>query len=421
MQSLLTEQGNSPCDYLIFRIPTAPIRSGSFQLRGTRTDGTTFNVTAQTNGKIAGEDIAGNIDYLTGIVEVRFGGVTDATYLHNARYYLPAEAADGQIFVPRPVWVDTLRYNAVSYTYLPLDASILGLDPVRLPPDGKVPIYRTGDVAVVHHTGKMALPNNPAPGYQMSVGRVRLAYIKLVDSMGVTADQSLYTVDQDAGTLKLADNFTIGSLVQPLYAEHRIEDMGLVSDVQINGVLTFTRPITHTYPANESKVSSALVIGDLQSSVNRLVFFTQQTWNSTWSDSRSGSGTTAQYNSALSPIAVSNVGAIKERWAIIFDSTTTFRVVGESVGQIATGSIGSACAPVNPATNAPYFQINPEGWGTGWASGNCLRFNTYSANFPLWVARTVLQGAPTVFDTDGDGEDDADGFVLQVRGDIDNP
>lgn len=69
------------------------------------------------------------MDYDTGVVEVRFGGAGA-----NA---------------------DSLRYNATAYSYLPLDASILGLDPVRLPQDGRVPIFRTGEFAVVGHTGEI--------------------------------------------------------------------------------------------------------------------------------------------------------------------------------------------------------------------------------------------------------------------------
>ena len=50
-----------------------------------------------------------------------------------------------------PVYPGSLRYNAVSYAYLPLDAELVGVDPVRLPADGRVPIFRDGDVIVVAH------------------------------------------------------------------------------------------------------------------------------------------------------------------------------------------------------------------------------------------------------------------------------
>lgn len=105
-----------------------------------------------------------------------------------------------------------------------------------------------------------------------------------------------------------------------------------------------------------------------------------------------------------------NRGALEEKWALIFTSNTAFRVVGKSVGQIATGDINTNLAPVNPATGVPYFTLQALGWGSGWAAGNVLRFNTAAANYPVWLARTVLQGPATALN---------DSFQLQVRGDID--
>jgi hypothetical protein len=84
--------------------------------------------------------------------------------------------------------------------------------------------------------------------------------------------------------------------------------------------------------------------------------------------------------------------------------------VGKTVGQIATGDINTDLSPLNPATNQPYFNLNKLGWGTGWAAGNVLRFNTAAANYPVWLARTVLHGPATALN---------DSFQLQVRGDID--
>jgi hypothetical protein len=101
---------------------------------------------------------------------------------------------------------------------------------------------------------------------------------------------------------------------------------------------------------------------------------------------------------------------LQERWALIFTNTNEFRVIGESVGQIAVGNTASPLAPINPATNAPYFMLKPGGWGAAWSAGYVLRFNTAAANFPVWIARTVLQGPAT---------ENTDSFAVQVRGDID--
>lgn len=60
----------------------------------------------------------------------------------------------------------------------------------------------------------------------------------------------------------------------------------------------------------------------------------------------------------------------------------------------------------------PYFSIAPAGWGSGWAAGNVVRLNTVAANFPVWVARTVLQGPAAVQN---------DQFTIGIRGDVDTP
>ena len=38
------------------------------------------------------------------------------------------------------------------------------------------------------------------------------------------------------------------------------------------------------------------------------------------------------------------------------------------------------------------------GWGTGWATGNLLRFNTVAAGDKVWVLRCVQPGAATLAD-----------------------
>ena len=132
----------------------------------------------------------------------------------------------------------------------------------------------------------------------------------------------------------------------------------------------------------------------------------------TFSDSISGSAATATYNDVLAPIAVTNAGTVTERWAIQFTNSTSFNVIGEHVGVIATGTTATDTAPTNPATGKPYFTLPAIGWGSGWAAGNVLRFNTIGALFPVWVVRTIQQGPETVTN---------DSFTLLVRGDVDRP
>jgi hypothetical protein len=404
LKSLLTNLDGSPVDEVTFRVPASPVRPSSLQILATRLSGGTINVSADNNGNIVGTDMTGRIDYETGVVRVRFGSWVPAAGNEGEVWYDTRAVIEGQIFRPAPVFADTIKYNAVAYSYLPLDADIIGLDPVRLPQDGRVPIFRAGDFAVIGHTGLIG-PVNVSNGQLIDCSRVRLSRIRILDNTGAVVTAG-YTTDLEAGTLTFTD---VTGLAQPVTIEHRVEDMVQVSDVQISGRLTFTRQVTHDYP-NGSFVSAALIAGDMQSYVSNL--FDQGSWNGTFSDALAGSAATATFNDVLAPIQVTNAGAITERWAIQFTNATTFNVIGEHVGVIATGNTATDVAPPNPATSKPYFILPAIGWGAGWAAGNVLRFNTVGALFPVWVVRTIQQGPETVI---------SDSFTLLIRGDVDRP
>lgn len=418
LQSLVTETNVQTVDEVVFRIPIVPVRSGSVQVRCNPiagTGGAQIAVTADGTGRFNSPYMVGTVDYQTGVVRIRFGEkITVTPDVQAEDFYREGavfvEGGINKIIRPKPVYADTIRYNAVGYTYMPLSASILGLDPVRLPSDGRVPIFRQGDVAVVHNTEDVFFPNSPIPsvGTTLDVGRDRLSYIKVYDSLNAPVDPTMYNVDLEDGIVVLNSTYNQGSYVLPLRAEHRIEDMSLITDVEINGRLSLNRPLTHAYPANTTYVSSALIFGDMQA--RPFDKFSQESWTNVWSDAIIGNPIIAQYNDVQYPIIVTNKGSQEERWAFIFTSNTAFRVIGQNLGQIAEGDINTDCSPINPATLTPYFTIRALGWGGGWVAGNVLRFNTAGANYPIWLARTVLQGPVTAQN---------DGFQLQLRGDID--
>lgn len=416
LQSLVTEMNVQPVDEVVFRVPIAPVRTGSVQIRAVPIEGNNgdpINVTADATGKISSPYMVGTVDYQSGVVRIRFGQkvTVDAAVIASSWYVADAvftENSVQKIIKPRPVYADSIRYNAVGYTYLPLSADILGMDPVRLPSDGRVPIFRKSDVVVVHHTADAVFSGTPSIGTVLNVGRVRVSYIKIYDAQNTALDTTMYSSDLDAGTVTLGSTYSQGALVLPLRAEHRVEDMAVVTDVQINGQLALNRPLTHSFPANSSVISSALIAGDLQA--RAFGKFSQESWTNVWSDSLIGNATTSQYNDTLYPITTKNRGAAEEQWALIFTSNTQFRIVGKAAGQIGTGDINTNLSPTNPATGTPYFIVQALGWGAGWSAGNVLRFNTAAANYPIWLVRTVLQGPATALN---------DKFQIQIRGDKD--
>jgi hypothetical protein len=365
-------------------------------------------VTSDANGKIESANVTGKVDYETGIVSLAFGKWELAAGNETKPWYDASKIIGGHIFVASAVMADSIRYAAVAYSYLPLDANILGIDPVRLPSDGRVPIFRPGGFAVVGNTQSIAA--TVANGQTINCARVRLSRVRVVGFDGNVINAG-YSVDLEAGLVTFT---SVTGYSQPVRIEHRVEDMAVVSDVQISGELTFTRPLTHDYPVTSppsSFVSSALIAGDLKARVS--VLFDQATWNgTTWLDGVSGTAATGTFNDVLAPIVVTNKGAVSERWALVFTNTTSFNVIGEHVGVIAIGSTNTDLSPNNPATNTPYFKVPALGWGIGWAAGNMLRFNTVGAMTPVWVVRTIQQGPNTGIQHS---------FTLLSRGDVDRP
>ncbi|WP_374474955.1 hypothetical protein [Zoogloea sp.] len=410
--SCVTTVGENISSEYVFRTGAAPLRPGSLSIQFARAVGGTQSVTAGIDGKIESTGVTGAVDYESGLVRLRFGRMVTAADNESQPWYAAeGVGADGKIFKPEPVAASSVRYSAVAYSYLPLDANLLGIDPVRLPSDGRVPIFRPGGFAVVGHTGRIT--TSVSNGQTINCARVRLSRVRVVGHDGVVIHTG-YTADLEAGTVTFSD---VSGYSQPVTIEHRVEDMAVVRDVQISGEISFTRALTHQYPvanpgdpASGSFVSSALIAGDLFARVS--LVFDQGTWNGAWSDALVGSAATATFNNTQYPILVTNRGALTERWIVRFTNNTSFDVIGENVGVIATGNTSADCAPNNPATGVPYFHLPALGWGNGWATGNVLRFNTIGAQFPVWVVRTVQQGPESVPD---------DNFTLLIRGDVDTP
>ena len=385
-------------DAVAFRTPGAPIRQGSLQLTAVRIDnGNVITATADFNGDFNTSEVAGNIDVTTGWCELQF--------------------TDGNSPEKKPIYVipQSIRYNCVVETSLPLDAELIGLDPVRLPPDGKVPIYRGGDIVVISHTATTDA-GTPTAGQVITLARDHQAEIVVEDSAGALLTSDQYTVDREAGTVTFADPLSLidadsKPLSAPYTIKDRVEHMSVLSDVQINGDLSIISPVPWDLPAGETSVSSAVVYGDLQARVKN--FFSQKVWDNgdpNWTDYREGDQTTAQFNTINYPVEVTNKGAIYGKWAIIFTSSTAFQIVEEKLGIIATGSTATDTAPINPEAGVPYFTLKADGWGSGWATGNAIRFNTDGCLAPVWICRTVLSGQ---------GTETNDDFTLQIRGDAD--
>jgi hypothetical protein len=375
-----TADGKNYSSKVAFRVPNAPVKAQSLQITYTLRDGNTKTVISGLQGQLDDATLTAEskVLYDSGVVVIEFVDMAD---------------------------VATLKYNAVVQQFLPLDENILKLNPVRLPQDGRVSVFAVGDVVVILHDNVQSL--TPAQG-DVTTLRPRTSKVDVLDSAKQPVPVSKYTVDLEAGTITWGD---LTGVSLPVTVTDRIEDMRVLTDVQITGRLEVNLPLTHVFPANESMVCSAVVHSDVFANVTDP--FDQQSWTGVWADARIGSDTLGVFNTAQYPIVVNNASCIEERWLIKFRSSTHVDVIGEHAGQVLTNvPIAAVIAPVNPNTNEPWFTVNPNAFGSGWSGGNAIRFNTKSATVPMWVLQAI---SPTAAP---DTSPDALRFCIELRGSV---
>ena len=350
----------------VFVLP-APVIPGSASILGLSDLGNTMNSVDNGVGGWTGTEVTGSIDYDTGLVQVTLDETCN----------------------PLDVSIDALVETTVN-----LDVSGSPVDLRRLPPDKTAPIFRIGETVIVHHTLNQTLVNPLVADTTYPLSRANVDQIWLEDSAGSRIPTAQYTVNLVAGSIHTAVGLNLTGYQQPIKAFTTLEDEALIIGIAGNN-LSLNQALTHDYPLDgHSYVSSIYRMGYLRASVS--VPFAQQAWTEVWSDTRIGNAITPQYNHAVYPPVATNQGAITERWRIQFTSTTLVNVIGEKVGQIATGlSITASIAPINPNTGVPYFTLDEDGWGAAWQPGHLLRFNTTGAHRGIGAVR-VVQPSPHV-------------------------
>jgi hypothetical protein len=410
IQALLSQIFEPGTDALYFRTPGSPLRPGAFTMRATTLDGELVTATSDISGNLTGDLIEGTVDWDSGVVKVRFGEMVTASGNEGEPWYDVANVVGLNVWKPFLMIPSTIYFNTVVYRSIPLSPVVVGLDPNRLPSDGRVPAFKPGQTVLIHNTEVIDVAS-PTANQVVDFGRDRIAQIEVRDDDGVPVLSSWYTVDLDVGELVFSDPLNLSAYNLPIHISHRIDDRRLVAAVQITGDIELNTALSHDFPADSTMISTALRLGeangslDLQARVQGL--FDQATWTNVWQDTLIGSAASGTFNDTDYPLVVTNADAITERWVLRFTNATTFDIVGETVGTIGTGVTGTDCAPENPRTGLPYFTIDYDGWGTGWATGNALRFNTVGGLAPVWMVRTTLAGTP---------EEVTDSFRFQVVG-----
>lgn len=414
LQSLWTAAQDWNTASLFFNTDAAPLRAGAGGLVLTVNDTTGAQLTANVGalGQITGTHMWGTVDFSRGGVQLQFGDfVLDSALTAEEKLEWWYSAADvgtveaEKIWRPWPVLPETMRYSCVSFIYLPVDVSLMGIDPAALPPDGRVAFARPGDTCVigVTHGGSAFSPSLTT----YDTGHERLSFVQVLDAATGAEIRTGYTADLDAGTVTFAD---ISGYPASIKVVAREEVYRQIAEVRIDGSVRLTQPIGKAF-GTDAIFSTALRQGDRFARVSRL--YDQASWNgSKWTDGVDPAigDAAATYNATQHPIVVTNAGAITERWAIkIRAGGTLFDLSGQHLGVIASGSINEDFAPVNTAASAPYFSLAAIGWGSGWVAGNTLFFDTVGAEAPLDLVRCTMPSTPAGID---------DSFWLVQRGDV---
>jgi hypothetical protein len=407
--SLLVRFGDWMAIEASFRTGSRPLAPESVQLVAVTETGDQITGTFDENGDLVSDDMRGTVNYEFGTGQVEFGAMGPD----------PDNPGGPEIWIPTRVDPATITYNAVAFRYVPLPADILGINPVRLPADGRVPIFRAGNVIMVMHPVDNA-PATPAQiggigPYLINVGRTRIAWVRVTDDNGDPVTEG-FELDRAAGVLSWDD---ISTLATPVVVRHTVADLRLVIDAQISGQLTISRPLSHNFPADESIVGSCLLHGDRRARVSAT--WDQTSWDGSWVDSQVGSEATASLDLIAHPITVTNEGAETERWVLRWLTTTNVELIGETRGLVYSGPFTADIAPVNPRTRetdgtggVPYLTIPVAANGGGWSAGNVVRINTVGAIAPTWGARSIQQSETP----EGDG---VDGVELYALGNVNNP
>lgn len=350
----------------------APVIASSITITATRvSDDATLTATDDGLGALSGDSITGSVDYQTGLMQITFPSAVHRASV-QVRYHLGG--------------------------VIPQSEAVVGINTTRLPQDGRMPVFSENQLALIHHTASLAQASL-SPSQVIDCGRVRLYRAVIEDTDGQRLPATEFTVDRTLGTVTMSPTLDLTGFTGPYAVLHTIADLLRINHADHSAqTLTVNLPVSHDFPTDESLVSSVLFAGTLQA--RYLNLFNQTTWTGVWSDTRIGDEPLAQYNDTLYPIIVSNLGAYKDRILVKFTSSTAFQVIGEELGVIGVGDITQDCSPFNSLTGQPFFTIDYRGWGAGWATGNCLRFNIEGANYPIDVIRTVQPSTPT-------GDDDA--------------
>ncbi|WP_100913537.1 hypothetical protein [Pseudoalteromonas spongiae] len=337
-----------------FSVESDEYRVDSLRLVITRANGTTFSVGANASGVISHAEINGTLE-------------------------------NGYVTLTASVDVANIAYDLTVIEKTAIDAPWLGINASALPNGGNVYIFNENRLVCIQNrnrTEKTSLTNG-----QTINSIVDADYVDITDSTGASlydSNDANYSYDKPSGVITI--NTGISGFTAPFIITAVQFELRLVTQVEPNK-LRLLSPVLRNYPQG-AVVSSVTMLGDLQALA--LDERTQSAWSNNFGQ-KSAAGSSS-LNLQQYPIEMNNLGAINQRWALVWGTNNTFVLFGESVGEIGSGDVLNDFAPINPITQQPFMIIRKEALGSGLQPGECLLFETTAAGNPIMVSRCISPG-----------------------------
>jgi hypothetical protein len=157
-----------------------------------------------------------------------------------------------------------------------------------------------------------------------------------------------------------------------------VEEYVTISTVTYSGdvaTITFTPALENSFIATNkaTRISSMLSLGDIVATATTPVLVS----------------TNGTYDGVTYPIVTNNIGTVRQNWTLTFTNATSFNIVGDTLGNIGSGTVGSGADPYNPLLSSPYFTLSPNGFSGALASGNTITFSTSPSAKAVWFKRIV--------------------------------
>jgi len=93
-------------------------------------------------------------------------------------------------------------------------------------------------------------------------------------------------------------------------------------------------------------------------------------------------------------IVLDNIGTVEQDFVATVTDSTHYTLVGDTLGAVGTGTVGTAFSPQNASFSKPLLTIPADFFaGLTLATGNIFSFSTHPANAPIWQEKTNPEDA----------------------------